>query len=195
MPSIVGIMNKALRLIGQTEIASPEQQTPSAVRCSAAWRDVVDEVLRAHPWAHATVWAALSKSDTPPPFGFAHAYVLPADCVRVIDVRADGNLARQGLPFEVVRGNIYTDAAPCNTRYVARDADPTFWPPDFCDAVAAKLAAEVALPLARDGGAMMRAMLDRYQWVVDAARLNDAATSREVELDEGAECCFIKARG
>ena len=170
MPSIVGIMNKALRLIGQTEIASPEQQTPSAVRCSAAWRDVVDEVLRAHPWAHATVW-------------------------RVIDVRADGNLARQGLPFEVVRGSIYTDAAPCNTRYVARDADPTFWPPDFCDAVAAKLAAEVALPLARDGGAMMRAMLDRYQWVVDAARLNDAATSREVELDEGAECCFIKARG
>lgn len=195
MPSMVGIMNKALRLIGQTEITSPEQQTPAAVRCSAAWRDVVDEVLREHPWTHATVWASLSKSDTPPPFGFTNAYMLPPDCVRVIDVRADGDLSRQGLPFNGVRGAVYTDASPCFVRYVARDNDPTYWPPDFCEAVASKLAAEVALPLARDGGAMMRAMLDRYQWALDAARLNDAATNRDVERDEAAECCFIKARG
>ncbi len=194
MPSKISIINKALRMIGQSELNSLSDSTAAAARCDSAWASVLDEVLRAHPWSHFTTWASLAPLSSAPVFGFRYAYALPSTCIRIIDVRSHGDLHQAALPFELVGTSIYTDAKPALARYVARNADSTYWPADFCEALSCKLAADIAMPLARDGGQIMQAMFERYQRALDYARLTDAACSYTPELDEASQCAFIMAR-
>lgn len=195
MPTRVGIMNKALRLLGQSEIASPDATQPGAVRCNSAWVDVVDEVLRAHGWKHATEWTSLALLEAAPPFGYSRAYRRPVDCLRIIDVRESGDLSLPGAPFEVAGDRVFTNASPCYARWVKRTADPTFWPPDFAEAVAARLAAEVASALTSDGGGRMAAtMLQRYELALDRAVVVDETERTAPEPDEAARCSYLTAR-
>lgn len=194
MPSQVAIINKALRMIGQSEILSLSDGSASAARCDRAWSIIVDEVLRMHPWSHAMEWASLARLTTSPPFGFQYAYALPSNCVRIVDIRSHGDLRRMPLHFEVVGTSIYTDAKPALARYVVRDSNYEFWPADFCEAIACKLAADISIPLSRDGGQIMKVMLERYQTALDLARLHDTVCRYEPELDDASECAFITAR-
>ncbi|MFI3271239.1 MAG: hypothetical protein R3Y11_03910 [Pseudomonadota bacterium] len=194
MPTQISIVNKALRMIGQSEISSLGDGTAAAARCDRAWSTVLDEVLRMHPWSHAMEWASLARLTTSPAFGFHYAYAMPSNCIRIVDVRSHGDLHRQGLPFEIVGTHVYTDAKPCLARYVVRNADYDYWPSDFCEALSCKLAADIAIPLARDGGQIMKAMMERYQMALDYARLHDTACRYGPEIDEASECSFITAR-
>ena len=45
-----------------------------------------EQLLRAHAWNFATRYATLSKQGTPE-HGYTQAYQVPADCLRVLDVR------------------------------------------------------------------------------------------------------------
>jgi hypothetical protein len=181
--SLLSISNKALRKLGVTEIISLTQQGKPAARCNAAVEGIVKEMLREHSFGFATVWAILPEDATPPPFGYAHAYQLPLECIRPVDIRESTDLKAPRLDFELARGNImYTDADPCLARYtVYVEGDLINAPPDFDDACAFKLAFEVAVPLTKTDA--LKGMWDGYRYMHDRAILNDAATNHEREQD------------
>jgi hypothetical protein len=86
--------------------------------------------------------------------GFTYAYALPADFIAKVWVKQRGSDQLE-IPYEIVRGNIYTNYDPTIMQYIAGDdatLDPANWPPTFLEAVAAYLALTVAPEVVVDEG-------------------------------------------
>lgn len=194
MPTQVDIMNMALQQLGAKRIQAASQNTPEAASVAAAWQRSVDTILRAHPWGFAQVWATLAPAASAPPFGFACAYRLPAECLYLIDVRPLPDLKTAPAPRFVVERYVYTDARPCYARMVARQADTSYWPLDFCQALGMLLAASIAPSIVRDEGQKVRNLLELYEVWLDKARTADAAESMAQEPAPETASPYLSAR-
>jgi hypothetical protein len=194
MSSLLVISKKALRKIGVKEISSMTEQGRAADRCNSAVRDVVKEVLRAHPWSFATEWKSLPRLISDPPFGYQYAYQAPQEAEKVFDVRSIDNLTYPKEDFDMVRGKIiYTDASPCFARYVVYiESDLSQAPADFIDTCAFKLAAEICIPLAKSN--FLPDLMKAYRLSLDEAKLTDAAAGKERREDENIGCKFLSVR-
>lgn len=87
----VHICNLAMDHLGQsanvTNIDTPE--TEEEIKC-ARWYDTTRRaLLRAHPWTFARARAQLSLNSNAPVFGYADAYNLPNDYIRLNFIGAD----------------------------------------------------------------------------------------------------------
>ncbi len=196
MRTSLHIINAALRKMGGRRVmALTEEYEPLRLALDAL-PDVVDLVLRDHAWSHTMRWVSLARSATESAFGYSFAYILPQDCVRLIDVRArpapDAPLAHYALAGSGAGQIICTNAKPAYARYVARVEDVACWPQDFAEAVACRLAAEIAVLGAQDSR-LPATLLQMYTLALDTARLNDAATCNEINAPSGA-CDFLLAR-
>ena len=138
---------------------------------------VTEQLLRAHAWNFATRYATLSKQGTPE-HGYTQAYQVPADCLRVLDVRPGEDARSPQARFSVTGARLYCNISPCNARYVAHVLDPAAWPADFADAVATRLAAEIA-PLSAQSFGLGASLLQLAQLAFQQAQASDAAEQRE----------------
>lgn len=162
---------------------------PAAALNDGDWEAGVDfdaaaaEVLRSHAWGFAQNIVALNQAATPG-VGFDHAYILPSDCARVIDCRvcADWRSPR-AQDVRVIGNKIHCKISPCYLRYVTNSVPPENWPADFCDAVASRIAANIA-PLHTQTAGRWPALEQAYLRAFSTARANDAAENNErVPLD------------
>ncbi len=161
MLSRTQVINNGLRLISANLIADPDEDTESARQAKGVYDQVVRGELEAHPWFFAKAQAALPENATAPLFKFGHAYNLPADFVRLVEL--DGRWAFQSIrhvdvnpvPLYELHGRaIFTDlAAPLNITYL-RDmtSEPAEWAPLFGSTVSAALAVVLAMPLTKSEG-------------------------------------------
>lgn len=195
MSSLLAISNKALRLLGVSEIQSLTQQGRAADRCNSAVRDIVKEVLRRHTWSHATVWDSFSRLATAPPFGYTYAYQAPLETIKIFDVRQDPDLKARPIQFDLVRGKIvYTDAEVCYARYIVYvESDLAQAPPDFIKACAYLLATEICIPLAKSN--MMAAMDTGYVKTFNEAVADDTRDSKPRHTDVNRSCRLLSERG
>ncbi|WMW66721.1 hypothetical protein [Nitratidesulfovibrio liaohensis] len=176
--SEVSICNKALRYLGAPEIVALDQPSREADLCSRYYAEARDELLEHHHWNFATRYTSLAPLAAVPPFGFACAYRLPGDCLRVRRLRGEP-------PFEVVEARtLYTDAAPAEAVLTVRVTDPARFPALFVEALARRLAAALAVPL-MNSSRTEQAMLQRFGDALEAARVADAAegASDPVEIN------------
>lgn len=156
---------------------------------------VAEQALRSFPWGFATRFAVLARSAQSPAFGFQHAYSLPVDCLRVVDVRCGEDLRSPRARFVISGRLVYANVTPCNCRYVARDLNPSNWPTDFADAVAARLAAEIA-NLSAQTMSMTPQLIQLYQLSLAQAQAIDATeTTERVPLDESILAARSGGRG
>lgn len=145
---------------------------------SLIYDNVARAVFRAHAWGFATVFATLPAVAKTPPHGFARAYALPEDCVRFIDVRSSSQIRAPKAESVLSGRHVYTNASPCNCRYVRMVEDPADWPPDFADAVACMLAAQIAA-LSAEKTSMVAPLLNFHQLALAQAQLADARENAE----------------
>lgn len=170
----LSVINAALMKCGLPLAASLQDVDWGA---SVRFDDVTEQLLRAHPWNFATAYVTLSRTDMPA-HGYRYAYALPQDCARVIDVRPAEDTRAPQARFAVVGGQLFTNAGPCNVRYVRRLTDPAAWTVDFADAVATRLAAEIA-PLAAQSFGLGASLLQMAQLAFQQAQASDAGERRE----------------
>lgn len=170
----LAVINAALMKCGLPPAASPQDVDWGA---STRFDDVAEQLLRAHPWSFATAHATLGQTEAPA-HGYRYAYTLPDDCLRVIDARPAEDLRAPQARFSVVGNLLFTNATPCNLRYVRRLTDPSGWTPDFADAVATRLAAEIA-PLAAQSFGLGASLLQLAQIAFQQAQASDAAEHSE----------------
>ena len=93
--SDVDICNLALDHLKQSPISSILTPVTSTEYVFKRWYDTVRmAALRAHPWKFATIRTTLTPTGTTPPFGYAYAYDLPNDYIRMVSIGDDylGNL-------------------------------------------------------------------------------------------------------
>ncbi|RIK92875.1 MAG: hypothetical protein DCC73_11395 [Proteobacteria bacterium] len=169
MASVTSICNLALGKCGESQkIIDITENSRAARALNAAYETVRDICLRDHPWNFAKRRAALAAAIETPAWGFAYAFDLPADCLRLIevkDLRADD--------YEVRGRTIETDAAgPLYIDYIARITDPNQYDAGFVAVFSTRLAAEVAYEITQSR-ALKDGLLSEYEaWRRTASNVN-----------------------
>jgi len=144
MPSKVGIINNALRLLGEPKIAALTSTQPYAVKLVDAYVDEVRSWFEDHDWAFATNEVQLTQV-TPAVAGWSYTFNLPANMSRILRVANSTRPEVPGIRYESRAGQILTDSEVTFLRYI----DGSFidseggWPQKFADALAARLAEAV----------------------------------------------------
>jgi hypothetical protein len=150
MPAIaeyseVAICNLALAELGRSvEIVALDEPSQAARACARRYPYARDAVLRSFDWNFAARRASLPARATPPAFGDATVFPLPADCLlvrKVHDVADDA--------WEIEDRSLLARApAPLRISYTARIVNPALFDVLFTDALVTRLAADLAVQLA-----------------------------------------------
>lgn len=194
MATQLSVINKAIRFLGEDQLASLEQLNKLSLSAGAAWDDALEWCLRCHPWSFAQKWETLAKLTETPAFAYCCAYMMPSDCLRLVDIRQHADLRVMGAPFSVVGRKVYTDIDPCYARYVYRCTDPTFWPADFTEVVSYKIALDVASVIVPGDSPMRKDLDSRFFISLDMARKNDLCEDNPPELDRHRMSPTLQAR-
>lgn len=164
MTSVVEIGNIALVNLGEDVIASLSDEVKAARLLNRRYGPIRDAVLRAHPWNCAMVRAGLASSDPAPIWGPAACYPLPADCLRVLRVED------RSAAWKVEGRKIVSNAgAPLNILYTRQITDPNEFDPLLVEAIAARLAADLAHPITQSTS-LIQVMWDLYRQKLIEAR-------------------------
>ena len=156
MATDVEICNRALDAIGTAPITALGDGGRASDLCDRYFQQIVDDVLRSHPWNCAMTRVEIDADATAPEFGPANRYALPEDCLRVLKVEGDADPLVQ---WQVEAGYIVTDEPePLQVVYTAR-VEATALDPMLVSAIAARLAMELSMPLT--GSADMRQVMER----------------------------------
>lgn len=104
-----------------------------------------DAEIRKHVWNFAKKRAVVTVDGTAPTFGWSKRYAVPTDCLRVLQLRYDGEFEGATIPFEVEGAYILTEqTATLNLLYLWQITDTTKFDPNFVEALACRLAMKAA---------------------------------------------------
>ncbi len=189
--SPVQICNQALSWLGGNQIISLNDDSKEAVLCKANYEPLRDALLYDREWTFAIKRAEPSRLVEEPVYGFDYYYQIPSDCLRVLQVSAAGNEADDG----VFANNSFKKAVRGGTgigrenriewliegdkiivqinkrifmRYIERVTDTVKFSSAFSQALAARIAMDIAIPLT-NSVKMQEQMLKNY-----AGKLQDA---------------------
>lgn len=173
MADETSIANLALAKLGISPIMALTDDSKQAQFSSRFYDQTRDEVLSAHQWNFAMRRATLNKLSTAPLFGWASAFQIPTDCLRVTQLNEVDPTERFAL-FSVEADQLLTDEEEANIRYIARVEDGSFYPPLFVHALATMLASRLAGPLT-GSRELPTALLEEYEVITGPkARMADA---------------------
>ncbi len=165
MTSEVSIINRALEKIGAEPITDRADDSKRARAANRHFDLTRDLVLVSHPWNFAIKRARIAADTNTPAWGYDNAFPLPTDCLKVIEVdgETDWRVEAHERGGAEVRAVLANAAGPLDIRYIARITDTTLYSPQFVDALATLLAAELAYELAanRSLAADLRAAFER----------------------------------
>ncbi len=169
MADPVSICNLALGWLGAKLIASLDDESTEARLCKANWDLVRDAVFEAKAWTFATKRFVLAPDAVAPEWGWAKSFPLPASVVRVLrcdDASGDGRLswAREGAAI------VADEVEALYLVAIVRVEDPALWSPAFANAVATRLAAELAVPLSENRS------LQADLWTLYRQKVGEAGT-------------------
>lgn len=183
----VGICNVALARLGQTPIVTIGEGTVAANYCSALWDSCYKTTLRKHPWNFA-VKVALLVEVTPAETNLEWDYVFtaPTDLLRALCILP----ASDKVEFEVKYNRIFSNQETCNLKYIYLNSTYTEWDDMFADAVAFRLASELAVPITGDMN-KQQAFYKAWLMAISDARTYDA---REGYHEDTRHRDFIDAR-
>ena len=117
MASKVDICNRALSYLGANLISSFDEQTKSAQFCRLFYDDVLEELLRTHPWNFATKRVALNTVEYPMTDSLT-AFQLPADCLKPLT-----NAYNPQIQYDIEGEYLLTNESTFTLVYVAMIED------------------------------------------------------------------------
>jgi len=136
MATIVEICNSALSQLGASTIASLTEDSKNAEVCNQRYTAVKHAVLRSHPWNCAVTRIKLSPTSNTPAFGFAKEFVLPRNCLRLLQ------LDLLDIVRRVEKDKVLGDESEISILYIS-DANEASWDALLTEAVTASLAADI----------------------------------------------------
>ena len=191
MASQIDIVNRGLSKIGDARITALSDPTKAARLAASVYETVRDAEIAAYAWNFAKTRARLPADMDKPPFGWERQYCLPADCLRVLEagpwpqaVMSDF-ISDDTSAFTIEGRHILTNHGPAlNLIYLRRVADPGFYPPVFIEALAAKLAVEMAESLTGSNSKRELAWKEYEQTVRQARRINAIEKPPQALVDD-----------
>lgn len=171
-PSQVEICNGALDRARAGFIADINENSPEALKCRLHYPKVVSKLLESHEWSFANQRVQMAQAGTNDrPYEWLFAYVIPSNCAQPIRVLPDltsagialpqplpgepysetwATLNGYEVPYEVLDGILYTNAANALLDYTIAGIDGVLITRAFADAIEVELAYRVAISLKGD---------------------------------------------
>ena len=87
MASVVDICNSALNLLGASTISALTEDSKNARLCNQRFEPIRNRTFRSHAWNFATKRVELAKDSDAPVVEYANQYTLPADSLRVLQIK------------------------------------------------------------------------------------------------------------
>jgi hypothetical protein len=150
----VDICNLALARIGQRQfIGSLTDPSTAGQLCNVLYAPARDATLASAPWQFATKRATLAAVAGQTWDGWGYGYALPTDfvAVRYLYPGVRAPTLEQRIPYSLEYSGsvpvLLTDQSPALLVYICNAVPEVLFPPLFVQAVAWKLAAELALGL------------------------------------------------
>lgn len=175
--TITEVANLILNALGLEEIADLTTDTTiKGKTLRRYWDFILKSLLRSHPWKFATKRAPLTLSGiVTPSFGFANAYIMPPDCLRVLA----GEFPEDDMKVE--GRYILSDEPTLEIRYVYFLEDPSYWDACFTSCFVSRMAAETALPLTEDA-TKQKSNLELFAYKLREAKLSDGQEGKPREM-------------
>ena len=171
----VGICNMALGWLGANLLQALNAEAPSSTAeelCARLYPEAVRSTLEAKAWTFATERLSLAPAEATGLAEFPSRYPLPATVVRVLSCDAGGGANE--VEWRREGGYVLTDTSPTTlgAKVILLVEDVAKFSPGFVRAVAARLAADLALPLT-ENARLEQAMEAKYlRELAEAARLD-----------------------
>jgi len=178
----------ALTPLGDSRIHDIDDDTGEpAVLCNLYYDTIVDEVLRSHEW-NCALWyqslATLSDDDDDYLLDdyeeYGYQYSLPTDpyCLRPLSIPE-----HKDADYEIVGRYLLCDLETVVLKYIKRIEDPAQFDSLLVQAIAYRLAAELAMRMT-NSKASRDDMLRMYEWQMNRARTIDGLESEEPQIEE-----------
>ena len=189
LQSQTDICNLALQWLGEDPILTfedapePESDTYARKRslCKLNYPNARDAVLEDGDWTFANRFYNLGqladpiKNDPRPPIT-GNAFQVPGDVLRII--QCDDGSANWNLPWIKLEDRVFIEAEQCYADTIVRIEDSIRYTPGFVQALAARLAADLAIPV-RDSRSLQQDMWALYQSKLAGALANDGRQGTE----------------
>jgi len=194
MASEVEICNLALSHIGKYHINSLADAQKESIECRLLYPRARDSVLRDHPWNFARKQLTLGEL-TETYVNWDYAYQYPVDCLLALEIYNPSGSDDQ-IPFEIgISADLNSRVILTNHEqavliYTAAVTNPNIFDSVFIDAMAYRMAADLALPL-RGDPQVQQAMLNLYAGLLGRAQTVNANEQFQDPVDD---CSFITAR-
>ncbi len=200
----VQICNMALRRIGSSKTIDDLETdaTEEAAACRDLYEPARDFLLAERPWPFAIKRAELAELVTDERAGWEFVYSLPVDCLIARSIWAGMRQppVESRIPFATehdasVGTVLLTDLEatatdPVVLLYTARVETVTLYPPGFVETLAWRLAADLAIALAVEGG-----MEERARRKADEALARAFSIARGEGYDPDPDPELIRVRG
>lgn len=174
MADQVEVVNKALIFIGESPVDSIDSDEKGVQLSRVIWNSTRDAVLRAGLWHFARKQATLALADEKPIVDWTHILELPDDYIRMVRTEED-------VKYEIYGNRVYSHDQVFRCVYISRVEEVGKWDPLFVDAMAMKLAYQLALPIT-DNRALMADAEALYMKYVSRARTVDSQDSTPKDL-------------
>lgn len=157
MNSDTEVCNVALTMIGAEKLTSlSDDDSDAAEACRRLYGPIRDEVVSAYFWREARARAALSPLSETPAFEFDYQYLLPADCLRPVELYGSLEV------WTIEDRNLLTNETTVNLKYIKKITNVTNFSPELVSAIAARLASDLAVTLS-GSKTLAEAMQSIYQ--------------------------------
>lgn len=176
MASEIQVANRALTKLGAARIISFDDDNKQGRAIKSCFYDLRDDELRAHRWSFAMKRTSLAADSDAPAYGYQYQYTLPSDFLRLDMVNdeypsaiMDNYIGSEYNDWSIEGGKILSDLqAPINLRYAAQITDPNYWDVNFREALACRIAAELAEDLTQSNQKRQLAW-DEYKQAINRA--------------------------
>jgi hypothetical protein len=174
----VDICNQALGLVTEAPIQSLEDDTKAARLLNLHYDTTRESELKKHAWSFAILRSSLTAVDAAAmPVGenqvYTYGYEVPPDALRILPLTDTGEAHGVSIPWKMEGGLILTNyAGPRLIRYIGNLVDPADWDSLFVEALTARLAMKIAMPLTQKASFVQSAQTAYNEALQSARRIN-----------------------
>lgn len=191
MAGSIEIANIALAKIGASRITSFDEDSPEAEVLNTLYSFVRDDEIAKYNWNFAKTRRRLPAEHSTPAFGWQYQYLMPSDCLRVLEVGRwpmpvmSGLILGETRPFVIEGGRIMSNSGGgLDVVYLKREEDTSAYPAIFVEVFASALAKEIAFKISKAANVQLQAN-QLYENALAKAKKVEAIDTMPIMIQDG----------
>lgn len=190
--SPVQICNEAIAHVGGRRIIDLTDSSEEARLCLLFYETTRDALLRSHRWNFARSREKLGEVAAPP-FGWAKAFQLPANCLRVVEFNGSETRDEANEDFEIESGLLLTDSNKAEIVFIKRVEDANLFDSLFSKVLALHLGSAISRKLSGSETIASKLLVEAEN-LLPKARQTDANETRPRQRPWPVNSDFVNAR-